>query len=111
MLYITEAHASDVWPLKFSYERPRPKSEAERVRYAREYADEVGFVCAGFKLLVDRMDNAGNNALGAWPTSYFVLDRFGQLAFIGQASASDHSYDVRGIVRFVQRLARGQGPL
>lgn len=104
VVYIREAHAADVWPLKYSYERPAPASAAERAQYARDCAAELGFTRADFRLLCDGMDDAFNTALGAWPTAYYVLDRSGCLVFIGEAPDGEFSFDVRAVIRFVHRL-------
>jgi|Transcript_10570 hypothetical protein len=104
MVYICEAHASDVWPLAFSYERVCPTNDAERAQYARDCARDLGFARAGFRLLCDTMDDTFNAALGAWPTSYYVLDRHAELVFVGQGADGEYGYDARGLVRFTHRL-------
>lgn len=107
MVYIAEAHAADTWPLKFSFERPRPASLAERLAYAAETSQSLGFAAAGFRLLVDSMDDRLNAAFGAWPTAYYALDRAGRLLFIGEeATSGADAYDVRGLFAFVASFQR-----
>ena len=60
--------------MKFSTEQPSPTSLAQRARYAERCAAELGFAAAGFRRLVDGMDDAFNSAVGAWPTCYYVVD-------------------------------------
>lgn len=109
MVYICEAHASDVWPLGFSYEQPRPTSLRQRAEYARRCSRELGFEAAGFRLLCDPLDDRFNSAFGAWPTAYMLIDRSGKLLHIGEAEDDAYGYDVRRFVEVVRRAARAQG--
>lgn len=86
-VYIREAHASDIWPLKFTYEQLAPTTLAERCARARALARELALDVAGFELLVDGMDDSLDAALGAWPTNYYVLGRDGSLLFDAVAAA------------------------
>jgi len=106
MVYIREAHASDTWPLKYSFERPCPTSLSQRVEYAAECARALGFANAGFRLLADPMDDRFNSAFGAWPTAYYALDRRGRLVFVGEGKGSEFGYDVREVFGFVSRFCR-----
>lgn len=101
MLYISEAHASDTWPLKFSHEQPRPVSIEQRCEYAARCAANLRL--SSFRLLVDTMDDACNAALCAWPTAYFVLDAAGTLLYIGEPKEGEYGYDVRELIAFVRR--------
>lgn len=105
-MYIREAHASDVWPLKFSHERPRPTSLAQRAAYAAECATELGFASGGMRVLCDSMDDGFNAAFGAWPTAYYLLDWRGMLLLAGEADEGDDHYDVRRFIGEVHRTSR-----
>lgn len=109
LVYICEAHASDTWPLKFTYERPTPKSLAQRARYARDCALELGFGKAGLSLHCDAMDNAFNTAFGAWPTAYYLMNQHGELLFVGEPDEGEYGYDVGRFVRVVREQARTTG--
>lgn len=106
LVYILEAHAADTWPLKFSFERPRPTSLAQRAAYACEASGALGLGGAGFRVLVDGMDDAFNTAFGAWPTAYYLLDRAGTLLHVGEADADAETFDVRRFLAAVRRCAR-----
>lgn len=106
LLYICEAHASDTWPLKFSHEQPRPVSIEQRCEYAARCAASLGFASAGFRVMVDTMDDACNAALCAWPTAYYVVDAAGTLLYIGEAKEGDYGYDVHELIAFVRRWCR-----
>jgi len=108
VVYICEAHASDVWPLGYSYEQPRPKSLCERAAYARRCSCELGFDAAGFRLLCDPLDDRFNAAFGVWPTAYLLVDRSGKLLHVGEAEGDKYGYDVRRFVDVVRRAARAQ---
>jgi len=103
MLYICEAHASDTWPLKFSHEQPRPTSIEQRCEYAARCAAKLELTSAGFRTLVDTMDDAFNAALCAWPTAYYVVDAAGTLLYVGEAEQGEYGYDVRELTTFVRR--------
>jgi len=106
VIYICEAHASDVWPLKFSFERPRPTSLAARTQYARECSLEHGFDAAGFRVLCDGMEDSFNAEFGAWPTSYYLLDQRGELLFVGEPERGEYGYDVRRFIDAVRHAVR-----
>jgi len=105
-VYICEAHASDVWPLKFSYEQPRPTSLGQRAGRARKCSRELGFEAAGFSLLCDGLDDRFNAAFGAWPTSYLLVDRSGALLHVGEAEEGEYSYDVHRFTKRVRQVIR-----
>lgn len=94
--------------MKWSFERPRPTTLAQRAGYASTAAVELGLSTAVFRVLVDGMDDAANAALGAWPLAYYVVDRDGRLLFVGQARGEEAGYDVREVVAFVRRWCREQ---
>lgn len=108
VVYICEAHASDSWPLKFSHERPRPASLEQRVAYARECTDELGFGAACFDVLCDGMADSFNSAFGAWPTAYFLVDSAGALLHVGEADEGEYGYDVRRFISAVRREAQAR---
>lgn len=99
---ITEAHASDVWPLAFSFEQKNCTDVADRCIRTRSLCAELfpppppvlggGSVASddaiGWRVLVDTMDDSFHKALGAWPTNYYVMRRDGVLMFV----SDDGSY-------------------
>lgn len=93
---ITEAHASDVWPLAFSFEQKNCTDMADRCTRTSSLCAELfhpppsvsggGGVASddpiGWRVLVDTMDDSFHKALGAWPTNYYVMRRDGVLMFV-----------------------------
>lgn len=106
LLYIREAHASDVWPLKWSFEAPKPKSLVERVERAKALATASGFGQASFRLLVDDVEDAVDAALGAWPTNYYVFASDGTLAFVADTPEVDAAEDGRADVARLHNFLR-----
>lgn len=104
-MYITEAHASDTWPMKWSVEWPRPKTLEERISYAKTCARELKMLPA-FTVAVDGMDNDFNTAFRSWPTCYYVVaPGTKRLLYIGDARDDDvdyASYDVRTLFAFLR---------
>ena len=88
---------------------------SQRAEYARKCSGELGFETAGFSLLCDGMDDRFNSAFGAWPTTYFLVDRSATLLHVGEAESEEYGYDVRRFVNAVRRAvnalreARGGG--
>lgn len=111
MVYICEAHASDVWPLKYSFEQPAPTSLTQRAAYARRCANELSFAASGFKLLCDGMDDGFNAGFGSWPTSYYLVDHSGTLLHVGEATGEQYAYDVRSFIGEVRKAVREQEAL
>lgn len=109
-MYITEAHAADTWPMKFTVEWPRPRTLAERRDYALRCAFDLGM--GDFNVTVDGMDDAFNAAFKAWPTAYYVIDAAGRLLFVGGAGVDNGphyaSFDIGELTTFLRRLAGKQ---
>lgn len=86
MVYIAEAHASDVWQVAanerdevvFAY----PASIEERTKLATECIRDLGIK---FPALVDDFDNSVEKAYTAWPDRLYVIDIEGRVAYKSQA--------------------------
>lgn len=113
-VYITEAHASDTWPMKWSVEWPKPTSMEQRLQYAKTCATELKLEPA-FSVLVDEMDDSFNNAFCSWPTCYYVVDSSARLLYIGDSNENAMnalpgekqayaSFDVKLLFRFLRSL-------
>jgi thiol-disulfide isomerase/thioredoxin len=84
-VYVEEAHASDVWPLKTNAKAsivyPTHRNPAERAEVANTCATKLKI---GFPMLVDDMNDSVDRTYTAWPTRLYVFDREGRIAFIGK---------------------------
>jgi thiol-disulfide isomerase/thioredoxin len=84
-VYIEEAHARDVWPLKSNAKEKidyaTHQNPGERVQVANTCASKMQIE---FPMLVDDMNDSVDRAYSAWPTRLYVVDRDGRIAFKGQ---------------------------
>jgi len=75
LVYITEAHADDVWPLGFGINQA--KNLDERIQNCTNFlAKWPEFASLLDTVLVDNMKDDFNKAAGVWPESYLFLDEF-----------------------------------
>ena len=82
MVYIAEAHASDVWQVV--------ANERDEIIYANptnlDERNQVAVACVrnlnvGFPAVVDGMDNSVETAYTAWPDRLVVVDAEGKVAY------------------------------
>ena len=84
-VYIEEAHARDVWPLKSNerggivYGTPADMNERNGLATTCARAMKIEF-----PMLVDDIGNAVAQAYTAWPTRFYVVDPAGRIAFKGR---------------------------
>ena len=82
VVYIQEAHSSDVWQLpvneRDSVVYANPKTDAERLSVASACVRNLKIP---FPALVDSLDNATDRAYTAWPDRLYVIDKYGRIAF------------------------------
>jgi len=78
-VYISEAHASDEWPLgtKFCYAQPR--TIERRLKFANEFVNDFNFK---LPVLVDTMGNEFDSLFAAWPERFFIVEN-GKLTLVG----------------------------
>lgn len=81
VVYIEEAHASNVWQLPAN-ERDQvvyasPKSQEERGAVAQACMRNLGIE---FPALLDNFDNATERGYTGWPDRLYVVDRYGRVA-------------------------------
>lgn len=99
-IYISEAHAADVWNIGMSagtinYEH---KSIQDRIRYINKMKNEHNF---NVPIYADNMDNEFESVFASWPFRYFVtighrLDKIGE--------PNDSSFDLCELFEYVNRL-------
>ena len=100
-MYITEAHAVDVWPIGLS---------AGVLNYSHKTISDRGQCCSkmiekyDFKIksYLDNMDNELQNELSAWPFRYYTIERditdesVFRFTFIPEPN--DSQYDLSSII-------------
>lgn len=82
VVYITEAHPSDVWQMqgniRDSVVFASPKSEEERALLAGACVSKLGIKPPA---VLDQFGNATENAYTAWPDRLYVIDAAGRVAY------------------------------
>jgi len=73
IIYIAEAHASDVWPLGKHVCIPDHKTLKDRQVAATLMRDM--FKCP-LPMLIDSMSNQFDNAFAVWPERYFIIQDY-----------------------------------
>jgi len=71
VVYITEAHAQDEWPIGDPLKINQPVTDAERVGIARQFAEDYDLQ---LPVLVDLVANHFEEAYAAWPIRFYVLE-------------------------------------
>lgn len=82
VLYILEAHPSDVWQMQ-SNVRDRvvfasPKSMGEREQVAGMCVRKLGIK---FPALIDNFDNTAEQAYTGWPDRIYLIDKDGRIVY------------------------------
>lgn len=82
MVYIEEAHASDVWQLPVNEKQgvvyANPKTGEDRAALAQSCVRELKI---GIPAVVDGTDNSTERAYTGWPDRLYVIDSSGRIAF------------------------------
>ncbi len=82
VVYITEAHPSDVWQmdnnLKDKVVFASPRNEEERAFVAGACVRKLGIEIPA---LLDEFGNSTETAYTAWPDRIYLIDRSGKVAF------------------------------
>ena len=100
IVYIREAHASDVWPLGKVACIRNHQSLQERIDVAKSLRDEMGVT---MPILVDTMENSFDERWNAWPERFYVLQN---LAFelVAEPSLNDDGFDRNTITSCLDAL-------
>lgn len=82
MVYIEEAHASDLWQLPANEKQgvvfATPRTEGERSDLASACVRNLKI---DLPAVVDGLDNFTERAYTAWPDRLVVIDKYGRVAF------------------------------
>mmetsp|Transcript_2951 Transcript_2951/g.4844 ORF Transcript_2951/g.4844 Transcript_2951/m.4844 type:complete len:113 (-) Transcript_2951:254-592(-) len=105
LAYIREAHASDMWPMKWAVEWPSPQSLDERLMYAKKCDEELGWSPV-VEVLVDGMDDAFCHAFAAWPASGYVLGPSGRLLYVLAPENDEVFFRTDALIDFLSSLRR-----
>ena len=82
MVYITEAHPSDVWQMQSNIKDQvvfaSPKNEEERAYVAGACVRKLGIK---FPAVVDEFGNSTERAYTGWPDRIYLIDANGRIAY------------------------------
>lgn len=82
MVYITEAHPSDVWQMQSNVRDKvvfaSPRSEDERAMVAGTCVRKLGIEIPA---LLDEFGNSTERAYTAWPDRLYLIDSAGKVAY------------------------------
>jgi hypothetical protein len=100
-VYITEAHASDEWPVGPSISFCRqPQSVEERCGLAQNFVNTRLY---RVPMLVDTMENDFQKAFAAWPFRYFIVKE-NRIAFKAQPSVISLCYNAQELSTLIPQF-------
>jgi Iodothyronine deiodinase len=100
ILYSSEAHASDEWPLGTLVEIRQHRTLEERIAAAKLAAAETPI-----KVLVDTMTNDFEIKMGSWPERYFVVAAADKrLSFVAMpTSGTNRGFDIEELASYLDK--------
>jgi hypothetical protein len=108
VVYIHEAHASDVWQdpdnLSDNVVFASPKDYARRVELGQMCVVKLGIK---FPAVVDSFDNATERAYTAWPDRLYLVGRDGRVAY--KSAPGPFGFRSKELDAAIQKMAASQG--
>jgi len=92
-VYISEAHASDEWPLGIKYVYEQPKEMETRLHIANGFVNDFK---VKLPMLVDTMANEFDNNFASWPERFYIVQG-NKLMLVGEPT-TEFGFD-REIIR------------
>lgn len=106
MIYIAEAHASDVWQLGVNKRDEvvfaSPETIEERAELAAVCVRDLGIE---FPAIVDDFDDRVEQAYTAWPDRLYVVDVEGRIAY--KSGAGPYGFSPQGVEETLEQLVGG----
>jgi len=100
LVYITEAHANDEWPVGKSVSFcNQPKTIGERCDLAKKYSQELNELT--MEVAVDLMSNDFENTFAAWPLRFYIV-KDGKLVWKAQPNVEHYAYDPTEISKWLK---------
>jgi len=100
-VYITEAHASDEWPVGSSISFCRqPQTIQERCDLAQQFVDTRLY---RVPMLVDSIHNNFQKAFAAWPFRYFIIKN-AKIVYKAEPSVVDLCYNPNDLAKLIPTL-------
>jgi len=99
VVYISEAHSMDEWPLGSKLCVLRHRSIQDRIDVAKKYlVEERG---CKIDVLVDTMENEFESMYQGWPERFFILWNR-EMALIGEPSEEDKGFNREDVVMWLK---------
>jgi len=100
-VYITEAHASDEWPVGSSISFCRqPQSLEERCSLAQKFVNTRLY---RVPMLVDTIENDFQKAFAAWPFRFFIV-KDNKIVYKAEPSVTSLCYEARDLSKLISSL-------
>jgi type I thyroxine 5'-deiodinase len=108
VVYIQEAHPSDLWQLPSNVEDEvvfsSPKTFDERVSVATACVRKLGIE---FPALLDRIEDSTERAYTGWPDRLYVIDREGRVAY--KSDPGPYGFNPAGMEEALKEVLEGGG--
>jgi len=88
VIYISEAHPKDAWPLGKHVEIETHKNINDRIEAAKFYQQKFGLQ---IPMLVDTMENQFDKNYASWPERFYIIIN-NQIHYLGLPSSNDQGY-------------------
>lgn len=107
MVYIREAHTSDVWQDSDNLDDKvifaSPKNFDERNQMGQLCVAKLGIK---FPAVIDTFDNATKRFYTGWPDRLYVIDRDGQLSY--KSGPGPYGFHPQGVEETLHKLVPGE---
>lgn len=103
MVYISEAHATDVWPLGNTVCVNEHKCIEDRIKAAKEFIVEERK--NKIPLFVDTMSNQFDEKFMAWPERFYIIQG-NVFKFVAQPSKEDKGFDRTEIIWWLENYKK-----
>ena len=104
MVYIREAHASDIWQdpdnVKDQVLYAEPKNQQERSAMGNICIAKLGIK---FPAVVDGFDNTTERAYTGWPERLYVIDRDGRIAY--KSGPGPYGFKPKEVAETLRRIS------
>jgi len=107
VVYIHEAHASDVWQ--------DPDNLDDKVVFASpknfDQRSQMGQLCVAklgikFPAVIDSFDNATERAYTGWPDRLYVIDQAGRVSY--KSGPGPYGFQPQGVAESLKKLVPGE---
>jgi hypothetical protein len=103
LVYISEAHAANEWPVGDRFVVDQPTDLAERIQIATEFRDLFSFP-ETFPIVVDHPGTDSFDKIYAcWPTRFYGINSDGTIGYKAEPGPS-HEYDLGMLRQWLEQV-------